>query len=161
MEKIQDILFENKKKIPDGLYLELMNSLKIEHDKTSKFYKCKYTVSYPSVVWKNGEFVIGMSDVEYFTTIIDINDLATEMANDIKMSTPFTTNITRLFPCKTENKTQVRHNHIIYTEEDEDQKVDDDYLEDDLNDSSRIIYISSRFNCEPRIDFISSVYLGA
>jgi hypothetical protein len=83
------------------------------------------------------------------------------MVDDIKMSIPFTTNLNRLFPCKFKNTTTVRHSHIINTEENENEKVDDDYLDDDLNDSCRIIYISSRFECRAQINFVSSVHLGA
>ena len=52
MEKIQEILFENKEKIPDGVYLELMNNLKLNAD---KYYKIEYVRLIPTVMFDRGD----------------------------------------------------------------------------------------------------------
>lgn len=49
MEAIQNLIFDNKESIPNGVYLQLQNALKDAHNQTigKDLYKCTY--SYPTV----------------------------------------------------------------------------------------------------------------
>ena len=49
MEALQNIIFDNKKQIPDGVYLQLQNALKDAHTKSigKDLYKCHFI--YPSI----------------------------------------------------------------------------------------------------------------
>tara|TARA_R110000787_G_scaffold61547_2_gene139394 strand:+ start:1229 stop:1675 length:447 start_codon:yes stop_codon:yes gene_type:complete len=42
MDTLQELIFENKDKIPDGLYLQLQNELKKQHEKKSGLYEITY-----------------------------------------------------------------------------------------------------------------------
>ena len=57
---IQELLFDNKESIPDGLYIKLMNQLLI-NNKNEKYYKIKYIVIKPQITGN------------YHNLIIDIN----------------------------------------------------------------------------------------
>jgi hypothetical protein len=77
MEKIQEILFENKQSIPDGVYLQLMNNLKIE-DK--KFYKIKYHLITPTVNYYKNDNNFSVNHNRFFhnktyETILDTTEL--------------------------------------------------------------------------------------
>lgn len=49
MEAIQNLIFDNKESIPNGVYLKLQNALKDAHNQTigKDLYKCRYV--YPDV----------------------------------------------------------------------------------------------------------------
>ena len=42
MDTLQELIFENKDKMPDGLYLQLQNELKKQHEKKSGLYEITY-----------------------------------------------------------------------------------------------------------------------
>jgi hypothetical protein len=58
MEKIQEILFENKESIPDGVYLELMNNLKID---AGKYYKIEYMKVITRLFWDSDDTDINIT----------------------------------------------------------------------------------------------------
>ena len=69
MEQIADLLFDNKEQIPDGLYLKLMNSLKIQN--TTVYYKLKI-LTIPCAASESSAFDIATTSDPQRTVISEI-----------------------------------------------------------------------------------------
>ena len=79
MEKVQEILFENKQKIPEGVYLELMNNLKIAHETKNDLYEIEYIVFEPVLIFDNNcccnNLNLNIRDRYTGTKIIKLKDI--------------------------------------------------------------------------------------
>lgn len=70
MEQIAELLFENKEQIPDGLYMRLMNTLKIQQNKDS-YYKLKI-LTIPCSAGKSSAFDIATTSLPERSIISEI-----------------------------------------------------------------------------------------
>ena len=143
MEKIQEILFENKEKIPDGVYLELMNSLNINAD---KYYKIEYMVMTPRVFWCNDDcdMNIRMNGNPIIHEIIvscDNPNIYEHNRKTLEAGKPFLTEMNIFPPIKT--NITVRHNTLINDCKHEDRDEDDDENID--GHDLRTIHINTNF----------------
>jgi len=164
MENIQEILFENKEKIPEGIYLELMNSLKKAHKNHPKLYKCKYIVLTPRVSWSSSEMEFNI--IPYhphrskFECIVDISTL--HECNQVKIQNfiePFEISSDerdiKSFPCVDCIDQYIRHFHSIKPDNSKSFADDDDASDEDECDKT--IHITSRFECKTMVLVYSCV----
>lgn len=155
MEKIQEILFENKEQIPEGIYLELMNNLKIAHEVVNELYEIEYTIIKPSLYYnlnegglnvscsihRNGKKIIKISTDHY-------------LYKDFKLPfKPFITFGSNLFPEFENDYGMLRYKTEIKNEGDES---DDDYDEEEYSGASRDICINLHYGINKQY-FITSV----
>jgi len=154
MEKLTDLLFSNKKKIPEGLYIELMNTCKIVKDTPVGLYKLDYYII-NTMVSNNQNVCIDIQEndtsLKKFTKIIDISTVKEPCL--IKKITQEPFNIfydlgehSTLFPELLSQTKFLRSSHIIKNEPDDDSSEDDDAC-DFCDDDIRKIRISSLFTC--------------
>lgn len=154
MEKISELLFENKMDLPDGLYVQLMNACKIVNDTPSGLYKLEYFII-NTMVSDNKNVCIDIEDdnktLKKFTKIININDVKESRIIDCITKEPFESfyelgKYTSLFPELISNTRFLRSYHIIKEEPSDDSDEDDDECcccEDDI----RKIKITIPFTC--------------
>jgi len=151
MEAIQEVLFENKQDIPDGVYLKLMNLLKPE---ATQFYELEYSVLAPSVGWdkqeKHYEVSITMSHMKYNSggfgkMIVRLDKLTQHHTKEsIKALTPFIAQGWELKQVAGAVSSVVRQSAYISENHDTDDSEDDD--END-GDEKRRVHINNTFVC--------------
>lgn len=166
MEKIQEILFENKEKIPDGVYLELMNTLKIEK---KDFYKIEYEVIRPHLFFnKEEENIIIHTSVEkdnnhenkkYEIIISSHNpNLYDSDKKKLNEGLPFVwdgRNI--IFNDKEKDIITIRHSTEIQKNKDNNEEYsDDDNFDENDEYDSRKIHINTHLRVRS-IYFITSI----
>jgi len=165
MEKIQEILFENKESIPDGVYLELMNNLKID---AGKYYKIEYMKVITRLFWDGDDTDINItfhSSTKYghqsqqktHELIIrcDNPNLHEHQRKLLEEAKPFwTSEFNNLFP-PDNRRARVRHNTLI-----KECKCDDhdDYDDDEQLDGHecKTIHITTDFDVAP-LYFITKI----
>jgi hypothetical protein len=151
MEAIQEVLFENKQDIPDGVYLKLMNLLKPE---ATEFYEFEYSILTPSIMWNKedcgcGEYNVSVSPSHmkynggFSKMIIRLDTMRGDSIKEkIKSLTPF---ITYGYEIGQEinDRKNIRQSATIRQSKDvSDSEEDDD--EGDY-DEVRKIHISNHF----------------
>jgi hypothetical protein len=166
MEKIQEILFENKESIPDGVYLELMNNLKID---AGKYYKIEYMKVITRLFWDGDDTDINitfhssnkyghLSACQQTHELIircdnpNLHEHQRKLLNEAK---PFwTSEFNNLFP-PDNRRARVRHNTLI-----KECKCDDhdDYDDDEQIDGHdcKTIHITTDFDVAP-LYFITKI----
>jgi len=147
MEKIQEILFENKEKIPDGVYLELMNSLKLNAD---KYYKLEFVRLMPSVFFESDDCQMVVQITENNTTrevIIPVVDSKRSSHYDtlLQAGKPFIYSGNNLFHSYLDASTNIRHKVFINNNDDSDDDADENLECADC----RNIHISTSFKLVP------------
>ena len=163
MEAIQEILFENKEKISEGIYLELMNNLKKVYDTKPNLYTCKYKVYSPKVEWNSydNKFAILSGSSIVFEVIVDISKM-TETYRDkfTNFKEPFelcNNTAIKSFPFVDHIDYNVRHSHLIKNDNTQTSLDDDEDDEDDGDSCDKMIHITSRFKCNSMVLVYSCV----
>lgn len=131
MEAIQELLFENKQDIPDGIYLKLMNLLKPE---ATQFYELEYSIIKPDVVWdkSDNEYIVSVSPshMKYrgsmSKTIIRLDNVKNESTKQtITSLTPFFSYGWEI-GLETWSNKRVRQSATIREHSDADEEEEDD-----------------------------------
>jgi len=148
MEKIQEILFENKEKIPDGIYLELMNNLKLNAD---KYYKLEFVRLIPNVFFDNDDDSMVVQITENNATrevIIPVVDSKRSSHYDdlLKAGKTFVYSGNSLFHSFVDAGTNIRHKVFINNRDDSDDDADENL---DCGCDCRNIHISTKFKLVP------------
>jgi len=83
MEKIQEMLFENKESIPNGLYVKLMDELKKSYitKNDNDFIKLTYTRIRPNFRKRGYEYSVDLYETSDLTIIIKKSDLKSQIHN--------------------------------------------------------------------------------
>jgi len=154
MEKIQEILFENKETIPDGIYLELMNALKPPSDET--YYEVEYRHIVPSIGWSTADHHFHIQliekkwEVQVSKTIIKYGNADNSIKEHIKSGVPFIcsqNNVGLDYP----QTVNIRHSACITQTKDSDDEDDDESF-----DCERLIHITDTFTFKSMI-FVNKI----
>ena len=152
MEAIQEVLFENKQDIPDGVYLKLMNLLKPE---ATQFYEIEYSIIKPDVIWdkEDTDYIVSVSPSHMkhrgcmSKTIIRLDKIRSETTKQSIISlTPFISYGWDIGMETWDMKTVRQSVNIRANEEADDSEEDDDECACDGHcEHTRKIHINNRF----------------
>jgi hypothetical protein len=155
MEKIQEILFENKESIPDGIYLKLMDELKIAYPNrnSNDIIKITYTRIHP-VLQKSGyDYTIQLIETPNLTIILKKSDFNPNSEPQITKleAIPFVP-----FLCNDDYKKfkddGYMHDHeqiFKYIKKDEPDESDDEFDPDcDSDENKRKISFKLSIHCQ-------------
>lgn len=154
MESIQEIVFENKEKIPEGLYLELMNAMKKEHDNNKNdYYEIEYMVLESVIHNKNHVNIVSENTI--FKKIEKKESLHPCYIHKYEM-TPFKPFITHFDEIPNHN-IQIRYSNLISKNPDSDCDSDcddDEYCCCD-DDNMRKIHTSYTYILHTQVIILS------
>ena len=148
VQNFQEILFENKEQIPNGLYVQLMDSLKDSFHDSSQLVEITYMIIRPHIrnVEHNLHIGIDSYNNKVLKKIIKINGTY-EKSLFVEPFLPFMNKC--LFPEIIEHDINVRHEEYIRNVPNED---DDDLISDDDDDENdhRTIHTTKRYEIQPQ-----------
>ncbi len=155
MEKMAELLFENKTMIPEGLYIKLMDMCKVVNDTPSGLYKLEYYII-STFIKDNKNVCMNIEEennycLQKFTKIIDLSTINEPCLTEAIKKQPFDIfyvvgKYTSLFPELQSNIRLIRSYHTLKINSESSGDSSDEEL--DLNDPDvRKIRVTNSFTC--------------
>jgi hypothetical protein len=145
IQNFQEILFENKEQIPNGIYVQLMDSLKDSFKDSSQLIELTYMIIRPHIIKVDNNLNIGINshDNKVLKKIVKIEGNY-EKSLFVEPFVPFMNK--NLFQDVLSYDINVRHEEYIRVSPNQD---DDDLLSDD-EDDHRTIHTTKIYEVHPQ-----------